>query len=240
MACSIEAFEAVFHEQAIFAAKGDDVGDCPDGCQSDRAHQKRPHMRRRLLAVSQSLADAPGELEGHADAAQIAERIARARQSRMHEARCVRKCGSNLMMVGDHQFEAQFAGQSSLGDAANSAVDADQQPLRIFGVQLPDRVAVEAVALFEPRGNVEIDTAAGELDAVPQQGGRGDAVDVVVAVDRDAPLRADRRDHAIGRIADSGQELGIVQPGEPGIEELVRPSRRDRGRSALVPRAERR
>ena len=54
-------------------------------------------------------------------------------------------------------------------------------------MKLADGVAIESIALFETTGNVIIDLGATQLQTVPQQAGGGDAVDVVVTVDRNPP-----------------------------------------------------
>ncbi len=208
--------------QTVLSAQRHDVGHRADRGQSNGPHQEGAHLRGGFFAVAQPLANSPGELERDADAAQVAERIARAGKPRMHEARRLRQGGTDLVMVGDDKLQAQFAGQGRLGDAADSAIDADQQSLRVFLVQLPDGVAIEPVSLFEARRDVEVDAASRQLDAVPQEGRGRHAVDVVIAVDRDAALRTDGRNDPIGGVRDSRQDFRIVQAGELGVQELGR------------------
>ena len=59
----------------------------------------------------------------------------------------------------------------------------------------------------------------GQLQAGPEDARAADAVDVVIAVDDDRPVFADRPDDPLGRLDDSRQRLGIVQAAELGLEE---------------------
>ncbi len=126
------------------------------------------------------------------------------------------------MMVGDDQLEPQFACEQGLGDARDSAIDAHHEPLRILLMQLPQRLAIDAVTFFEAGGDVIVGPPTGERDAVPQQGRGGDAVDVVVAVNRDPPLGANRGNNAIGGIRQAGKLLRLVEGREPRVQKRRR------------------
>ena len=230
-----QAFETVFDDESVLSPKRYDVGHSADRRQSHGPHEERTHLRGGFFSVTQPLANPPGELERDADSAQIAEGIARAGQPRMHKARRLRQGGTDLMMVGDHKLQAQFAGQGRLGKAADTAIHADQEALRIFLVELPDGVAVEPVSLFQARRDVEVDATSRQFDAVPQQGRGRHAVDVVISVNRDAALRTDGRNDPIGGFRDSRQNFRVVQAGELGVQEAHSPGPRGRGRSAPAP-----
>ena len=61
-----------------------------------------------------------------------------------------------------------------------------------FGVQAIDRGGLQAVAVAQPLGDEVDDVAAEHLERAAQDDRRGDAVDVVVAVDGDALASRER------------------------------------------------
>ena len=81
-------------------------------------------------------------------------------------------------------------------DAADAAIHRDHQP-RAVGVQPIERRRLQPVAVAQPLGNEVHDVGAEQLERAAQDHGRGDAVDVVVAVDGDALLAGDRAEDAI-------------------------------------------
>ena len=78
------------------------------------------------------------------------------------------------------------------GAAADAAVDRDDDA-RAGGVQAIDVGRLQAVAVAQPLRQEVRDVAAEELERPAQDHRRGDAVDVVVAVDGDALLAGDGR-----------------------------------------------
>ena len=100
-------------------------------------------------------------------------------------AQRVRQLGVRLVVVGDDQIDAELAGAPRRLGAANAAVDRHDQ-LHAFGVQPIDRAGLQAVAVGQPLGNEVADVGAQQLERAAQDHRRGDAVDVVVAVDGDA------------------------------------------------------
>ena len=74
--------------------------------------------------------------------------------------------------------------------AADAAVDRDDQRDAV-GVQPLDRRRLQAVAVAQPLRDEVHDVAAEHLQRAAQDHRRGDAVDVVVAVDRDPLLARD-------------------------------------------------
>ena len=125
-----------------------------------------------------------------------------------------------LVMVGDDQLQAEAAGGLGLGHAGDAAVDRDHDR-RAPGGDLGQGLGVEAVALFEPVRHVDFDGAAGQLQGLLEDGGAGDAVDVVVAVDADLAPAAGGVEQAVGGLAHAGQQVGRVQADERGVEEAA-------------------
>ena len=98
-------------------------------------------------------------------------------------------------MVGDDDIHAQAFGVRHFLDAANAAVDRDQE--LGLGSDARNGVQVEAVALVDTVGDVGPHGAAGSLECHDQQRSRTDAVDVKVAVDANGFAAADRAQDAL-------------------------------------------
>ena len=127
-----------------------------------------------------------------------------------------------LVVVGDDQVDAELARPPRRFDAADAAVDGNDQRDAV-GVQPLDGRRLQAVAVAQPLGNEMDDVAAEHLERATEDDGRRDAVDVVVAVNGD-PLAAgdglleplDRRRHAgqLERIVQVIQRRVKEPPGE--------------------------
>ena len=140
----------------------------------------------------------------------------------MHETYGRRQLRRHFVMIGDDQFETEVSRERRFLDAANAAIDGDDQPLRVFLVKLPHRVAVQAIALFQAMRDVVIDRRIREPQAVPKNTRRGDAIDVVVAVDRDPPPRLHRRDDTIGRFGKIRHQVRFVQSHQARLQKRLR------------------
>ena len=102
-----------------------------------------------------------------------------------------RQLGVRLVVVGDDQIDAELARAARRLGAADAAVDRDDQRDAV-GVQPLDRRRLQPVAVLQPLGDEVDDVAAEQLERAAQDHRRRDAVDVVVAVDRDPLLARDR------------------------------------------------
>src|SRR6185437_15979787 len=94
-------------------------------------------------------------------------------------------------------------------DRGDSTIDADDD-LRAAVADLRDSLAVQAVAFFDAMGDVEIDVAAERPDRMPENGGGGDAIDVVIAVNDDPLLFANRAGDALRRRYQAWQHRRLV------------------------------
>ena len=77
------------NKNAIFVHERYDVSDSSDGSNPDGGHQAITHSFSDPFGITGSLAKCPGQLEGHAGAAQAVERIIVSRQARMDDCRGV-------------------------------------------------------------------------------------------------------------------------------------------------------
>ncbi|MBM2851285.1 MAG: hypothetical protein HW418_4227, partial [Anaerolineales bacterium] len=89
------------------------------------------------------------------------------------------------MVVGDDQVEAEGAGRVRFFQRTDAAVHGDDHA-HTFAFKSVQSVVVETVALVFAVGDVSLDGRAQNGEDLDEEGGRGDAVGVVVAVDGDA------------------------------------------------------
>src|SRR5579884_1268384 len=125
-----------------------------------------------------------------------------------------------LMMVGDDQINAPVLGDLGLLDGGDAAIDGDDE-LRAGIANLLQRLVVQPVPLVNAVRDVEVNVAAQHGDGVPEDGGGGDAVYVVVAIDDDPLLVAHRLGHPLGGFAQVRDRKRIVQALEAGAEEVL-------------------
>ena len=108
------------------------------------------------------------------------------------------------MMVGDDHVEPERAGARDLGHRRDPAVDGEDE-VDAVRRQLLDRLGGEPVALLEAARETPLDVRAQLAQRQKSDNGRGDAVDVVVAVDAN-PLPVAHRDadplHCRGHVAE--------------------------------------
>src|SRR6476660_4924270 len=115
-----------------------------------------------------------------------------------------------FMMVGDDQFNAAAAEGFGFFNCGDAAIDAYDE-LRASVGELAQRFGIQAVTFFESFGDVVIHLAAEQRDGAPEDGGGGDAVDVVVAVDDDFFAGFDGEVDPLGGADDAGEEGGLME-----------------------------
>ena len=89
-----------------------------------------------------------------------------------------------LMMIDDHDVEAERAGFRERLDAGGAAIDGHQQRRAPRG-ERAHRLDIRAIAFEQAIGNVDDGLDAAEPQEAREQRGRGRAVDVVIAEDGD-------------------------------------------------------
>ena len=124
------------------------------------------------------------------------------------------------MVVGDDDVDAELAGPRDLRDGGDAAVDGDDE-IDPVGRELLDRLEREAVALVEPARQAPVDRRAELPQDEDADGGRGDPVDVVVAVHADALSRGDRGADAVDGGSHVAERQRVVT-GVVGLEECAR------------------
>ena len=201
---------------------GNDVRDRGHRHQAQGLNQEVAKMGRGLLAVAKALADLPGELERHSCAAEVAAGVGAAGQARMNQHVGRREIGPDRVVVGHDQLHAQLTRQRGLGHRRDAAIHRDHQRGLVSLGQPAQGLGVDPVAFLDPVRNVIVHvTGAGQFQTGPEHARAADAVDVIIAVDDDRPVRVDRPDDSLGRLAHSRQRLGVVQAAELRLEERL-------------------
>jgi len=107
-----------------------------------------------------------------------------------------------------------------LFDCGDSAVDGDNE-LRPGVAELGEGFGVEAITFFDAVRDIEIAGSAQGADGVPEDGGGGDAVDVVVAVDNYFLFIPNGLRDAVGGLAQAGNQKRIGEGLEAGSEKVL-------------------
>ena len=96
----------------------------------------------------------------------------------------------------------------------------------VLGRKLAQGLGVDPITFLDAMGNVVFDVGGtGEPQARPQDAGAAHAVDVVVAVNHDLAIVADRPDDSLGGVDRAGNQLGVEQAPQPGLEKRARRDR---------------
>ena len=124
-------------------------------------------------------------------------------------------------MIGNHEIDAELPGFVGRFRRTDPAVDGHDH-VDAVGVQALDPGRLEAVAVAKPFGNEVHDLTAEQLERPPEDDRGRDAVDVVVAVDRDSLARGDRAFEPLDRARQVRQPGRIVQVVERRMKEAFR------------------
>ena len=199
-----EPAQAGDRERAVLVEQRDDVGD----------RRQRDEVEVRGDVDAERLR----ELAHDAGAAELRERIVgRARR----DDRAVRQRLAGPVMVGDDHLEpARLRGRHLL-DGGDAAVDGEQERAALVG-EPRDRVPRDAVAFLEAARQVPLDLGAERAQGENGERGRADPVDVVVAVDADAPSLRDRGADPLDRDSHVAEQEGIVRLELPDDERTRR------------------
>jgi hypothetical protein len=147
-----------------------------------------------------------GQLQHHAGAAQLRERIVGRPGA---DAQAVGQLLGGAMVVGHDHVHAELAGSRHLGGGRDAAVDRDDQLHALAGQPL-QRLGADAVALLEAAGQVPADLGAQRPQHQDGQRRRADAVGVVVAVHADPLAALGRGQDAVTGGAHVAQQQRVV------------------------------
>ena len=211
----------------------------------DRRERDEIEMALRDLRVDPE--ERLAELVDDAGAAELRERVV-GRPRRDDGA--VRQRFAGPVVVGDDHLEPARPRLGDLLDRGDPAVDGDDEPAALVG-EPRERLGTHAVALVEAARQVPVDLGAELPEQQHGEGGGGDAVDVVVAVDADAAALGDggadllrgglhvaEQERVVRRLLaleegarDRG--VGVPAPDEHGCRQLADPE--GRGKVGLHP-----
>ncbi len=212
---AIEAEKSVMDEDAVFAAKGNDVGDGGDG---GELHERIEHFALALGRHRGGEKESFGELEGNTCTAEVLIGVRAAGLIGIDDSDGGRDFGFGEVMVRDDDVDAEGAGMLDDGTGADSGIDTDDEG-DAAGLGFGDDFGAHAVAFAEAVGHVEFALAAGDLDGFGEEDDRHGAVDVVVAVEEDLFPILDGEGEA-GDGAGEAEQLGAgVELAEVGMEE---------------------
>ncbi len=138
----------------------------------------------------------------------------------MDQHRRVRQRLLELVVVGDDQFQPEALRLLRLFQAGDAAIDGDDQRGAVRR-DLPQRIAVESVTLFEPVRHVQVRRGAEQAEDVEEDGGAGHAVHVVIAVDAQAAAGTDGGEDAVGCLGHARQQFRRMQSGQGSVEEAA-------------------
>ncbi len=125
-----------------------------------------------------------------------------------------------FMMICNDQLNTAFSRHFRGFDGGDAAIDGDDQ-LRAVIADLGDGFAVQAVPFFDAVWNVILDNPAELADRMPEDGRRGDAIDVVIAVNDDFFLIANGFGDSFGHESEIGNHRRIVQAPERGAKKIL-------------------
>ncbi len=188
------------------------IGHRRQGDQVELAVGVRPDQAR-----AEPLGEGPHDGEDHAGGrGGVVRHLAEGRVG--HEPGRAHPAGE--VVIQDDRLDAQLDRAREGVDRRRPAIDADQHRDALVGEPL-DRFDPHAVAVGEPARQVGAHVGPRRPQRARQDGGRADAVAVVVTVDRD-PLGAAEREHQpVGDPPHPGQRLGRIE-GPVGVDELTR------------------
>jgi len=125
------------------------------------------------------------------------------------------------MMIGDDDVDRERVGVLHHFIGADAGIDADDELDAALGGFL-HHFAFHAIAIEDAMRNVTRGLASGEFDGGFQNDQSAGAVDVVVAIKKNALAIPDGQRQALGRARHIGEQKGIVQIGRCGREKLAR------------------
>ncbi len=189
------------HEPPVLAAQRDAVGDRRE------RHEVEVDVGERRIATG-GLQQRGRQLVGDAGCAEIDARVAADRG--MDDRRVGQHAvGARAVVIGDDDLDPRRPCGRDLVDGGDRAVGGDQQTRAARREPLHGR-ARQAVAVLRPAGQKPVGVGAERAQQPDEDRRRADAVDVVVAVDRDPPAGPHVVEHKRADIVDAGERGGFV------------------------------
>jgi hypothetical protein len=157
------------------------------------------------------------QVESDTDSGERLEREAAPRLQRIHDGAGFGKPVGGRMMVGDDEIDAALAAAESFVDGAYPAIDGDEERGAAIDGGL-DAVRGEPIPLGEPLGDEGEAVKANGAEEGDQEGDRGDAIDVVIAMNADPLPLGKSEAEPVDRVLHAGEKLRIVKRGKRRVE----------------------
>jgi hypothetical protein len=135
----------------------------------------------------------------------------------VNDGRSFGQLGGKFVVIGDDQFQTDFASEHRFLEAGNAAIDRNDERSAAL-IERAEGVAIQAIPLFEPIGHVIRDVGTQQAQARIQNGRSGDTVGVVIAIDDDLAAVANGRINAVRGGGRSREQIGIAEARELGVE----------------------
>ena len=124
---------------------------------------------------------------------------------------------TEFVMIRDHRIDAALSGPGDGLHCRAATIDGDQQ-LRAGIDEVLDGLCIQAVAFFHTMRDVILDVGSGCRKGMPEHGGSGDAIDVIIAIESDFLAGPRGGGDARGGGIDVGQEGRRMQIAESRLE----------------------
>ncbi len=206
--------EAESREDAVLATERCYVG---DGGERDEVE----HPVHGRLVPSETPGDGEGQLVRDAHRCEILVHRRAVRPSRVDHREGPRERTAREVMVADDQVHAHRPQRVRRRMGGRPAV-AGEHHARTETLRRCHAGRPEVVAVAHPVGDEGLDHAAEATERRRHQGGRADAVDVVVAVDHHRLAAAHRVGEPVRRAREVGHRLGRLDLLEGGAQEPLR------------------
>ncbi len=214
--------QALLHEGAVQPGERHHVGDGAERDEIEQLQEIGLGQRAAPEAAAAQLAiEGGGGHEGEPRGAKLVEPGKVVGALRIDDGIGKRQIAGYLMMVDDDDVEVELRRFRQRLEARRAAIDGDQEPRAALG-DLAHGVDIGPVALEQPIGDVEERIEPGGAQHAHEERGRGGAVDVVIAEDRDPLLALDGVGEARGGAVHVGERRGIGhQAADARIEKIL-------------------
>lgn len=208
--CCFDSCEAELGDDAVLVNERDDVGDGSEGGEDEEIDEGGAERGGDGIRFAVEGRESPGEFVGDSGAAEFSEGVLRVWSSWVDDgegAWHVVHLRGWVVVIGDDEVDAEVFGFDCGVDGGDAAVDGDDDLCSGLG-ECFDCGFVEAVAFIDAVGDVggDLSVWCDDSEHVDEDGGGGDAVDIVISEDDDGFVVGDCFEDAIGGFVEVGDE----------------------------------
>lgn len=217
----LDFVEAEGGEDAVFVEERDEVG---DGAKGDEVEEflEVDGVGFWVGLFFEGFGEGMGEFEDEADGAEVGPGGVRGVEYVGVDEDGVFWGGFfGLVVVDDDDVDAFVFEEFDFGEGVGAAVEGEEEGGRGNGEGAFEDGLGHAVAFFEAEGGEVVRGEAEYFEDVGEEGGGGDAVDVVIADDGNGFFIFDGFDGALNSAVHIGEFVGVLEVGEAGVEEAL-------------------